>query len=536
MRFVLRIISALFIFSYSPDFISAQSVTTDPPRLVIGIMVDGLQTKHIDVLWNYLEVNGIKKIIEKGARFENVSYNIVSAGNASDIATIMTGSTPYYNGIAGNHFFNKTSGETQSILIDENQIGIGTKNKFSAHHLLSSTINDELVLTTGKKSKTYAVAIGAEEAIMMGGHTAKSVSWIDDEQLKWVTTGYYSEGLSRWADEMNVNGLVQKMANKPWNPAFNINTYFSKPRNEDKKTGFEYDPASKKSKTSPASIIKNTPVANDLVTNLGIKILTEEKLGKDIYPDMLMLHYTVRTPNEKTPALQSAEKEDMYYRLDRNIKDLLVNVENSVGLDKTLIFLFANQTGVHSPAELGENKIPAGYFNARRSLALVSTYLMAIYGQQRWIEGYYGKNIFLNKKLIEEKNLNYNEITQNIANFMLEFEGIQTAFPSLQVLNMGGNANSEMIRIRNSTNKNSMGDVIFTLLPGWLEVDDKNNPVGESNSIVSHIPLYFYGWKINQQKITRSYQTTDIAPTLSKILNIPIPNASIGIPMDEILP
>lgn len=512
----------------------AQPLAAEPPRLVIGIMVDGMQQKHIDLLWNYLDPNGLKRIIEKGATCQNVSYNIVSAGNASDIATVMTGSTPYYNGIAGNNYFNRSSSEIQSVIQDENQVGIGTKQTLSAHNLLSSTIVDELILANPTKSKAYSVAIGAEEAIMLGGHTAKSVAWIDDVNFKWITTGYYSNGLSRWADEMNINGSFQNYANRQWEPLFNINTYFNRPNKEDKRTGFQYDPSSKKTKTSSVSILKNTPSANGLVAELGLKIFTEEQLGTDIYPDMLTLQFTVRTPNEKTPALQSAEKEDMYLRLDKDIQNLLQKVDVKVGLDKTLIFLFSNQTGVHSPAELGENKIPAGYFNARRSMALLSTYLMAVYGQERWIDGYYGKNIFLNKSKIEEKKINFREMQQNIADFMLEFEGIQAAFPASQILNMGGNANSEMVRIRNSTHKTSVGDIIISLLPGWIEVDDNNIPVGESNAIVSYTPLYFFGWQVKPQKIVTSYQTTDIAPTLSRILNIPMPNASIGKPIEEI--
>jgi len=198
--------------------------------------------------------------------------------------------------------------------------------------------------------------------------------------------------------------------------------------------------------------------------------------------------------------------------------------------------MFGNQTQIHSPTELGENKIPAGYFNADRSLALLSTYLMAIYGQEKWISGYYGKNIFLNKVKIEEKKLNFTDFQKTVAEFMLDFEGIQSAIQSSQVLNLGGNSNSEMTRIRNSTNKNCVGDIIITLLPGWIEVDNKNNPVGESNSIVSYTPLYFFGWKIKPQTVSASYQTTDIAPTISRILDIPMPNACIGKPIIEINP
>jgi hypothetical protein len=371
---------------------------------------------------------------------------------------------------------------------------------------------------------------------MMGGHTAKSVAWLDDVNLKWITTGYYSEGLPKWADEMNTTGTFKQHISRNWEPLYAINTYFSAPSNGNRRDGFRYDPSSKKTKNGLTTILRNTPAANSLVADLGIKIINEEQLGTDQYPDMLMLQFTVRTPFEKTFSLQSAEKEDIYLRLDKEIQNILQKIDTKIGLDKTLIFMFGNQTAVHSPTELGENKIPAGYFNANRSLALLSTYLMAIYGHERWISGYYGKNIYLNKKLIEEKKISFREMQQNIAEFMLEFEGIQAAFTSSQVMNMGVNDHSILERIRISSNKRNTGDIVITLLPGWIEVDDKGKPVGDSNAIMAYTPLYFYGWKIPAQKVSETYQTTDIAPTISRILNIPIPNACIGKPINQVIP
>ncbi|MDP4239111.1 MAG: alkaline phosphatase family protein [Bacteroidota bacterium] len=533
MRFSFRTILFFTTITFFGLKISAQPAATERPRLVVGILVDGLQQRHIDLLWNYFDPNGFRKIIGQGANCRDVAYNIVSAGNAPDIASVMTGTTPYYNGITGNYFYNRKEEEIQSIIQDDDQIGIGTDQTLSAHKLLSSTIVDEIMLAYPSKSKSYAIAQGPEEAIMLGGHTANSVAWLDDVNMKWVTTGYYKDGLPHWADEMNVNGVFKNYTARTWGPLYNINTYFSKPNREDKKWGFMYDPTAKKSKKSAETILKNTPSANGLVAELGLKILTEEQLGKDIYPDILLLQFSVRTPFEKTTALQSAEKEDMYLRLDKDIQNILQKIDSKVGLDKTLVFMFGNQTNAHSPNELGENKIPAGYFNADRSLALLSSYLMAIYGQHKWIAGYYGKNIFLNKEKIEERKLNFSSFQQTVADFMLDFEGIQSAFPSSQVFNTGGNASSETARVRNSTNKNCVGDVIITLLPGWVEVDNKNNPVGESDAVISHAPFYFYGWQIKPQNISASYQATDIAPTLSHLLNIPMPNACIGRPIEE---
>ncbi len=534
MSFNFRVILLTFISLITSLTSFSQPSASEQPRLVIGIIVDGIQQKHIDLLWNYLDSNGFKRIIEKGANCQNVYYDIVSAGNASDIATVMTGSTPFYNGIAGNKYYSRETRNIQSIIDDENHIGIGTTQTVSAHNLLSSTIVDELMLAYPNKSKSYAVAIHAEDAIMLGGHTAKSVAWIDDVQQKWVTTGYYADGLSPWADEMNFNGTFKSFATQSWIPMFAINTYFSAPTKEDKKNGFMYDPSTKKQKNGPGTILKTTPAANALVAELGLKIITEEQLGMDKYPDMLLLQFTVRTPSEKTYALQSAEKEDIYLRLDKEIQNILLKIDSKIGMDKTLVFMVGNQTAVHSPSILGENKIPAGYFNAGRSMALLSTYLMAVYGQERWIDGYYAKNIYLNKKKIEEKKINFREMQQTIADFMLEFEGIQTAFTSSQVLNYSGSGSGSGIldRICNSTNKMSAGDIIFTLLPGWMEVDDKNDPVGESNAIIAYTPLYFFGGQIKPQKVTKAYKTTDIAATLSRLMNIPMPNACIGKPIE----
>ena len=534
MRFSFNKFVLFAIFCIFNLVTEAQTITPEKPRLVVGIMVDGLQQRHLEQLWNYFDTNGFKRLVGKGINFKNLNYNIVSAGNTADIATIMTGTVPYYHGIVGNYFYNKNSGEIESIIQDNQEIGIGTKLQYSAHNMLSSSILDELVMESHRNSKTYAIGINAEETIMLGGHSAQSVAWIDDVFMKWITTGYYQDGLHSKADEMNVNGEFKNLVDRNWQPMFSTNTYLSAQGKNSSKKAFEYKPTDRQTKNSSVSILKNTPSANSLVAELGLKVLQQENLGMDNYTDMLLLQFTVRVPNEKYFSLKTIEKEDIYYRLDKEIQYLLQKIDNQVGMDRTLVFMFGNQTEVHTPSELGENKIPSGYFNASRSMALVNTYLMALYGQEKWIEGYYGKNIFLNKRKIEEKKLDLNQIQTALANFMLEFEGIQSAFTSTQLNGISGNSSSEIARLRNSTSKNSMGDVVFTLLPGWLEVDDKMNPVGESNAIMANTAFYLYGSKLPTKTIINAYNITDIAPTLSRLLNIPFPNACIGKPIKEV--
>lgn len=505
---------------------------TERPKLVVGIMIDGLQQEHINAFRDYFETDGLKAIIEGGSSFRHVRYDIVSAGNAPDMATVMTGTTPSYHGIAGNVHYNRNRREEESVLLDPHQVGIGTDRSYSAHRLLASTLVDELMLATSGNARTYAVAIDPETAIMFGGHTARSVAWIDDTFLKWVTTGYYSEGLSPHADLMNVNGSFDSIANVKWTPLFPTNSYVW---NKDHSTKpFSYLPSAPRSKETSQTLLRNTPASNTLVTELALKLIKEEQLGKGYHPDLLLLQYTVRTPGEPFASVHSIEKEDMYLRLDKELKRLLAGIEWEAGLEHTLVFVFSNKSDTHTPIELGDNKIPAGYFSANRSVALLNTYLMALYGQERWVDGYSGKNIFLNRRKIEEMRMNLKEMQETTASFMLEFEGIRSAYTAGEIRNQAFSHDLDAVNIRNSYHKDSGGDVVISLLPGWIEVDNRNEPVGGTGATTAEIPVFFYGWKIPKQKIERSYDIIDLAPTITSMLGIPAPNACIGRPMEEI--
>lgn len=511
----------LFILTILPQIAFSQ------PRLVVGIMVDGLQQRHLDQLWTRFDANGLKKLAGEGAKFERLACNIVSAGNATDITTLLTGTVPYYHGIVSTNVYDRSTDKMSSVFSDKLQSGIETKLKLSAKNMRANTIVDELVLANQGNSKSYAIGINPEDVIAMGGHASNGVVWMDDIFMKWCSTDYYKGGMPWQALDMNSTGGFQRIADRIWQPLYASNSYIAA-LNEKNTTSFEYKATQKKSAKSAVSIIKNTPSANALVAELGLRIFKEEKLGLDQFTDALMLQFTVRTPYEKKLSVQSLEKEDMYLRLDNELQFLMQKIESNIGKENVLFVLFGNQTSTYSPEELLENNIYAGYFNANRSMALLSSYLMAIYGPEKWIEGYYGKHIYLNKPLIEEKNIDFKELQEVAKEFLLEFEGVQSAYSFSQLMNISAGADTEMAKIRNSSHKNTAGDIILTLMPGWLEVDDNAASVGETDALVSYLPLYFYGWKIAQQTITTKHQITDIAPTLSDILQIAYPNATIG--------
>ena len=154
-----------FIFLLFFTFAFSQEKSQESPRLVVGIKIDGLQASHLHKMWKYLTPGGFRKILSESMVVERMQHNIVSAGNAADAATYMTGTYPYYHGVSGDFYFSRADNEVISILYDKNQTGIGTKNKFSAHRLLTSTFTDELMLNNSL-SQVHSIAIRAEDAIV----------------------------------------------------------------------------------------------------------------------------------------------------------------------------------------------------------------------------------------------------------------------------------------------------------------------------------------------------------------------------------
>jgi hypothetical protein len=59
---------------------------------------------------------------------------------------------------------------------------------------------------------------------------------------------------------------------------------------------------------------------------------------------------------------------------------------------------------------------------------------MALYGHERWIDGSYGQSIYLNRTLIEQKRLSLETIQRQVANFLMDFEGVQIAMPHYEAV------------------------------------------------------------------------------------------------------
>ena len=165
-----------------------QQLIAQAPRLVVSITIDQLRTDYLETYAPLYGADGLRRLLAEGKVFTNGAYSFTPVDRASAIASLHTGTVPYYNGITAEEWLDKQTLRPQNCVRDQ-KIG------YSPQFLATSTISDELKMATNGVAKVFAFAPTADAAILSAGHAADGAAWINGSQ--WATTTYYRP-LNQW--------------------------------------------------------------------------------------------------------------------------------------------------------------------------------------------------------------------------------------------------------------------------------------------------------------------------------------------------
>ena len=471
------------------------SIIHAAPRLTVVVVVDGLRQDNLDQLRPYWQQGGLRLLSEEAYQTTIDFPHLVYGGNETT-ATLLTGVTPSQHGYAMDNYFSRFDRHVHPLLEDSKEKGIGTDEALSPRTLMTPTIGDKLRMRVGTNAKIFAVGITPETTVLLAGHSANACCWIDDKNQAWATTSFYPLGLPSAADEMNIGGRFQELAARLWTPRLNITSYISPTEHEIRKSFTYYS----------NEVLRHAPVANTMVIELALALQKDEKLGTDQTQDLLLLQLNTITPAATADRIRSAEQEDMYLSLNQDLGYLIEQLQRRIGRQNFEVLVVGRPVLGIGAETMTMAGIPVHQFNVDRAAALTSTYLMALYGHERWVDGGYGQSIFLNRKLIEQKKISLQTIQRQVANFLMEFEGIQAAFPQNEALLYP--------ELAGTLNKRQTGDVVFTLQPGWqlYATDDRpSDTVLESHPTA---PLLYWSGNLLQFPEGR-FSATDLPHLLS---------------------
>ena len=427
------------------------------PRMTVVAVVDGLTTENLSMLRPYWQQGGLRTLSEEAYQTSVAYPHLVYGGNETT-ATLITGTTPDRHGYTMDNYFLRRDRKIHAMLEDKEVSGIGTSARLSARSLLSQTMADKMRLRY-PQSKIYAIGIRPETTVLLAGHASNACCWLDEEQLQWVATAAYSEGLPSAAYEQNKSGRIATLAARQWIPRMDIPAY-SAPTPQEKKKGFSYE---------VKDVLPLSPEANTLVIELALAIQQAEKIGTDATPDLIMLQLNTLSPLAQSDRIASAEHEDIYLRLNQDLGFLMEQLDRRIGRANYQILVVGRPVLGTAAQTLSDIHMPVQQFNADRAAALTGTYLMALYGHERWVDGGYGQSIYLNRTLIEQKRQSLETIQRQVANFLMDFEGVQIAMPGYEAMRYP--------MLATTLCKRHTGDVVFLLQPGWQLMQNDKQPL-----------------------------------------------------------
>ena len=342
----------------------AQAIAS-APKLVINITIDQLRSDHLETFAPLYGADGFKRLLEQGRVYTNASYNFTPVDRASATAAIATGTTPYYNSIVAREWLDRSTLRPIHCVYDA-QYG------YSAARLTTSTIGDELKISTNGLSKVYSFAAEADAAILSAGHAADGAAWV--HSARWKYADYY-------------------LPVSPW-----LNGY--------------------------SRLFTCDTDINKALTDIALHCIDNAGVGLDEKTDYITITY----PKSPT-ALEG------YVSLDQQIGRLISTVESKFGHERVLFVLTGTgYTEEREEEREPRFRIPTGKFYINRTANLLNIYLGAIYGQAKYVETSFRNQIFLNHQIFDQKNINIDDAMRRAQEFLLQVSGIRNVYTATQLL------------------------------------------------------------------------------------------------------
>ena len=462
------------------------------PKLVVGLVVDQMRWDYLyDYEWGE---GGFKTLLTDGYRCNNTIIDYVPTVTAAGHASIYSGTTPAFHGIAGNNFM--LNGENVTSVQDDSERAVGGNEKTrgkSPRNIITTNIADQLMLATDFKSRTVGIALKDRASILPAGHHPVGAYWYDKGSTSFVTSTYYMDKLPKWVSDFN-----------------------------------------KKHREELAMDLNNLPMGTIMTFALAEQALINEKLGQGDVTDMLTISVSNTDMCSHYYGTHSPQVNAIYMQLDKEIAHFIDVLDQRIGRGNYLLFLTADHGGTHSYQRMTSNGLPSGCWHNPDAIIAANKLLKQQFGVDSLLKAEMEYTFYLNREVIDGARLDYDQVMRAACQALEQPEEIQWAidvsridtYPIPTIL-------KERIKLGYFPERS--GEIYVVprtgVYAGKAEWAGSNH--GSWSQSDSHIPLIFMGWHITPGETSRLTHMTDIAATVCAMLHIQAPNGCIGTPIFE---
>ena len=516
-------------------------------KLIVGIVVDQMRYDYLKRFESKYSEGGFRRMMKEGFNCKNNHFNYIPTKTGPGHASIFTGTTPKYHGIIGNDWYDKNLRTKVNCVQDDNVNPIGTENKDSKKspaRMLSTTFADENRLFTQMRGKTIGISIKHRGAILPAGHTANAAYWFDYKGSgNWVTSSFYMNELPIWVKDFNESDKTETYF-KTWNTYYDIKTYtesgsdlnaFEGGFNGKETATFPYDLDYLKEQNENYKIIAESPFGNSLTTDFAIEAIENEGLGQDNITDVLTISYSSTDKVGHNFGVNSKEIEDTYIRLDLDLKRLFETLDEKVGYGQYTVFLTGDHAAPNVPSYLKSERIPSGLFDEKKMRKELNDYLLNKYSESELILSRINNQLFLDHEKISLSKIDLQTLKEDISRKLLTYDLIDKVYITSVLNHFEGPEGYLENLLKNGHNQKRSGDIVFVYEPGVFKDTPWNRTGTDHHSgfnYDTHVPLLIYGPNIKNGSTFKKTNITDLAPTISALMGISLPNGAIGEPLE----
>lgn len=515
--------------------------------LVLFVTIDMLKGEMPFAHYDRLSEGGLRYAMDSGVSYTNAHYQHSTTFTAVGHAVLGTGAPAAQHGLAGNDWADRQTGERIYCVADPDSMPFVDTDMLgtSPRNLTATTFSDEIVLSSGGKSRTFGVSVKDRGAIIPAGRLGKAF-WYESGSGDFYTTSYYYDDMPEWVVDFNEAGHKDRFRDEQWSLLRSEESYtFAHKDDRDHEKGYyALGPTLPKDYDNPDDAdyyggLRFSPAGDELTLEFARELMQQEAIGQGEATDVLSISLSGLDYVGHAWGTHSLEYEDMFLQVDALLADFFDFVDDRVGLDNTLLIIAADHGADDTPEYQHQEGLDADRHYPEAFIEAANDALRNRFDiDDDLIMAFWNPSLYLNPEVMERHDLAYPEVERALAEAMLDQDGVSYAIARTDLENGKVPDTPIMRKLTRAFHPQRSGNVLFIQDQFWYlypNADQFSAMHGSPYAYDTHVPILVAGPDIPHQIVNRSVTVSDLAITVTNYMNVRTPSGADGNPLMEVL-
>jgi hypothetical protein len=502
-------------------------------KLVVLVVFDQMRGDYLEKWKPLFGRGGFARLQADGAWFKNCHYPYATTTTGPGHASLLSGTCPDRHGIVNNEWYENgrtayCAGDDRYQLVPAPMVkpkpSAKAKPVGNPDRMLAETVADVLKRDHGANAKVFGLSLKDRSAILPTGKRPDGAYWFDG---RFVTSTYYSEAVHQWVAQFNQSGAAERWFGKEWTrvrPDLDYEKY-SGPDDvagEGRRASPKEPGALAFGRTFPHPLgggeaepgakyheaVAYSPYGNDLLLEFAKTCITEEKLGQDDVPDLLVVSFSSNDLIGHVWGPDSQEVLDVTLRSDALMADLLGFLDDKVGKGNYALAVTADHGICPLPEVSAAKGLDAKRIDPKTFRAGMEKHLQSAFGPAKppgggddpkpppgWVEEFVAPWVYVNPRLAKAAGKTPAEVARSLADHLAKQPEVFRVFTREDLAREFPETDPVGRRVKRSFHPDRCGDVYVVFKPYYLLTSplEPGTNHGTPHDYDTYVPLLIYG-------------------------------------------